>query len=107
MIEHKAIVDKQGNLIDGCVEYKKGELINFILNEGQIIVPTIYGNFIKPHWTGKLWVEGATGEEISIWKEENMVVENTEENLIDKLILDNINMQIQIDSLIEISLGGK
>lgn len=31
---------------------------------------------------------------------------DTEENLIDKLILDNINMQIQIDSLIQTSLGG-
>lgn len=32
---------------------------------------------------------------------------DTEENLIDKLILDNINMQMQIDSLIQASLGGK
>lgn len=31
---------------------------------------------------------------------------DTEENLIDKLILDNINMQMQIDSLIESQLGG-
>lgn len=29
-----------------------------------------------------------------------------EKNIIDKLILDNINMQMQIDSLIEASLGG-
>ncbi len=29
-----------------------------------------------------------------------------EENLIDKLILDNINMQSQIDSLIQAQLGG-
>ena len=29
-----------------------------------------------------------------------------EESLIDKLILDNINMQMQIDSLIQASLGG-
>lgn len=29
-----------------------------------------------------------------------------EENLIDKLILDNISMQMQIDSLIESQLGG-
>lgn len=30
----------------------------------------------------------------------------SEENLIDKLILDNINMQSQIDSLIQAQLGG-
>ncbi len=29
-----------------------------------------------------------------------------EENLIDKLILDNINMQMQIDTLIQSNLGG-
>ena len=31
---------------------------------------------------------------------------DTEENLIDQLILDNINMQMQIDSLIQAQLGG-
>lgn len=31
---------------------------------------------------------------------------DVEENLIDKIILDNINMQMQIDSLIESQLGG-
>lgn len=29
-----------------------------------------------------------------------------EENIIDKLILDNINMQMQIDTLIQSNLGG-
>lgn len=31
---------------------------------------------------------------------------DTEENIIDKLILDNLNMQMQIDRLIESNLGG-
>ncbi|MGG7152328.1 hypothetical protein ACQPUR_17000 [Clostridium neonatale] len=51
---------------------------------------------------------GQTAEQVyQEWlKNKDKPIENTEENLIDKLILDNINMQIQIDSLIESQLGG-
>lgn len=59
------------------------------------------GNIIPPR--GNL-----TGEEVyKEWLEnKDKQAKNTEENLIDKLILDNINMQMQIDSLIQVSLGG-
>lgn len=51
---------------------------------------------------------GQTAEQVyQEWlKNKDKPIENTEENLIDKLILDNINMQMQIDSLIESQLGG-
>ncbi|CAI3661027.1 hypothetical protein [Clostridium neonatale] len=62
--------------------------------------------YIKPKYLNNTWVEGATDEEIKAWQEENKHIENTEENLTDKLILDSINMQMQIDSLIQASLGG-
>lgn len=44
--------------------------------------------------------------DFSLFKLEDGADFDTEENLVDKLILDNINMQMQIDSLIEASLGG-
>lgn len=45
-------------------------------------------------------------KDFSLFTLEDNAKFDTEENLIDKIILDNINMQIQIDSLIQASLGG-
>lgn len=62
---------------------------------------TTEGNIITPR--GNL-----TGEQVyKEWLEnKDKQTKNTEENLIDKLILDNINMQTQIDNLIQANLGG-
>lgn len=83
-------------------EYFKLNYLTYELING--VDPTT--KFIKPKYVNNTWVEGATDEEIKAWQEENKHIENTEENLTDKLILDSINMQMQIDSLIQASLGG-
>lgn len=69
----------------------------FIAKDGKIFVPLKDedGNLLK------------AGEQIyKEWLENKDKPIGTEENLIDKLILDNINMQAQIDRLIQASLGG-
>lgn len=85
--------------------YEEDVITDKEIKDNTLISIKYKGGFYKPLWNGSAWVEGATEEEIKAW-EENKPMENKEENLIDKLILDNINMQMQIDSLIEASLGG-
>lgn len=81
------------------------ELVGTTLEEDEFLVNSNgYVGLIKPYWDGNKWVEGLTEEEIKALENKNKP--KTEENLIDKLILDNINMQMQIDSLIESQLGG-
>lgn len=75
-------------------EYKKG---NVLLETLQIV-------YNKGHVTKEEFIE-VTKDKLNpngIKPQEKP----QEENLIDKLILDNINMQMQIDSLIQASLGG-
>lgn len=95
LVDFNLLTEKQ--IVDCNTNYMTYELINGI-------DPTT--KFIKPKYIKNVWVEGATDEEIKAWQEENKHIENTEENLTDKLILDSINMQMQIDSLIQATLGG-
>lgn len=95
LVDFNLLTEKQ--IVDCNTNYMTYELINGI-------DPTT--KFIKPKYVNNTWVEGATDEEIKAWQEENKHIENTEENLTDKLILDSINMQMQIDSLIQATLGG-
>ncbi|WP_428817309.1 hypothetical protein ACQR2L_13645 [Clostridium butyricum] len=103
---YKTIVDFNGNIVDLCVKFINGLAQDFTIKEGHRAVERYSENFIKPFWNDSKWIESATEEEIEAWKEENKQIENIGENLIDKLILDNINMQSQIDSLIQAQLGG-
>ena len=70
----------------------------FITKDGKIFTPLKDedGNVLKKG--EQIYREWLANKDKSI---------GTEENLIDKLILDNINMQMQIDNLIENQLGGK
>lgn len=95
LVDFNLLTEKQ--IVDCNTNYMTYELINGI-------DPTT--KFIKPIYINNSWREGATQDEIKAWQEENKHIENTEENLTDKLILDSINMQMQIDSLIQASLGG-
>ena len=104
--EYKSIIDSNGNMICNCVLFIEDIPQCFVMNEECKSVDFCMGNFVKPKWNGQEWIESATEEEIEAWKEENKPIENIGENLIDKLILDNINMQSQIDSLIQAQLGG-
>ncbi|APF22314.1 hypothetical protein [Clostridium butyricum] len=104
--EYKSIIDSNGNMICNCVLFIEDIPQCFVINEEYKSVDFCMGNFVKPKWNGQEWIESATEEEIEAWKEENKPIENIGENLIDKLILDNINMQSQIDSLIQAQLGG-
>lgn len=78
--------------------YQKNENLN-----KDIIITEIQQGLFKPKWDGTKWIEGATTEYIESITAKKSIIE---ENLIDKLILDNINMQSQIDSLIQAQLGG-
>lgn len=88
-------IDNDGFYIEDFI-YKEGKNL-----DENIITIDINESFYKPRWDGRRWTEGATQEYI-----DSMIVNSENENLIDKLILDNINMQMQIDSLIQTSLGG-
>lgn len=60
------------------------------------------GNYNYKYENNKL-IELTDDEKEALFPKQEVT---TEENLIDKLILDNINMQKQIDSLITSQLGG-
>lgn len=87
-------------LLDKMVEQglkEKNDIVRSDIEIGQSIANTV-------------WVT-CSEEKAEKIKEiaENLVgvlVPEQEENLIDKLILDNINMQIQIDALKQALLGG-
>lgn len=107
--EYKTIINAQGDITFPCVLIKDGVIQNYSLMRDEQAVKYLSKNFLKPFWTGSEWEESATEEEIRQWKEENKIIdkEPTEkEELINNLIVDNLNMQIQIDSLIQSNLGG-
>jgi len=106
------LIDKNNSTIVSLVDFNlltEKQKVDF--NTNYITYELINGvdpakKYLKPKYLNNTWIEGATDEEIKDWQEENKHIENTEENLTDKLILDSINMQMQIDSLIQASLGG-
>lgn len=108
-MKQKNVIDKNGFKIKSVFVDENEQVLfsDFKLEEWQLLVEKQPNKvLLKPKWNGTGWIEGATEKEIQAWQEENKLPENTEEDLIDKLILNNINMQMQIDSLIEASLGG-
>lgn len=108
-MKQKNVIDKDGFIVKSVFVDENDNIMftDFKMEDGQTLI-TKHPNkdMLNPKWTGSKWIEGATEEEIQASKEENKVEVNNEENLIDKLILDNINMQMQIDSLIQANLGG-
>ena len=101
------LIDKNNSTIVSLVDFNlltEKQKVDF--NTNYITYELINGVDPAKKYLNNTWIEGATDEEIKDWQEENKHIENTEENLTDKLILDSINMQMQIDSLIQASLGG-
>lgn len=73
---------------------------------GQCTIETLQIVYNKGHVTKEEFIE-VTKDNLNPNGIEPQEKPPKEENLIDKLILDNINMQMQIDILIENQLGGK
>lgn len=97
MIENKAIIDKQGNIIEKCVSFNDNVPQFFKMKDNYIVVKVLDKNYIKPRWNGSEWVEGATDEEIQAWQEENKVIQTptTEELLLKEIA----NLKIEIMQL--------
>lgn len=89
-MEYKTIINNNGDIVDKCVLFINGMAQNFEIEECQEAVVLCTKNFIKPHWDDQEWTEGATEEEIKVWQEENMVVEEPSE---DKVLLSNILLE--------------
>lgn len=93
------------NNIDDWILIDEGNGIKYMLSQGNYLDKQLMdsqGNYNYKLVDNKP-VEITEEEKASLFPINKF---NAEENLIDKLILDNINMQTQIDSLIQASLGG-
>ena len=77
-MEYKTIVDANGNIVDLCVMFVDGQPQYFKIKEGQKEVDLYKGSYVKPHWNGSAWEEGATEEEIiAAEQEKNKTHEET------------------------------
>lgn len=98
----KSIVDLNGNIIYSHILMDENNNILFSNIEIKItkdmqIVDMYDKSYVTPKWNGTRWIEGATDEEIKVWREENKVVKTptTEELLLKEIA----NLKIEIMQL--------
>ena len=96
MIEHKTLVDSNGNIIDWCMQVVDSQ--TKITSNGILVPYCNNANLIKPKWDGSQWIEGATDKEMTTWKENNkIIVEPTQDEILRaKLLKDNVATQLQL-----------
>ncbi|EKQ51385.1 MULTISPECIES: hypothetical protein [unclassified Clostridium] len=100
------VIDEKGYKIAFIVLNSDNTPQGYILKNGENIVKNDWSkaNAMKnPKWDGTTWIETATQEEIDAASGNVIKMEN-QDDLISKLILDNLNMQMQIDTLIQSNL---
>ncbi len=85
----------------------------YVLNHGESVIEidwNIANTMLKPKWNGTNWEETATQDELKEAYTPSSIPEpskiENQADLINNLIIDNLNMQTQIDSLIQSNLGG-
>lgn len=103
MYEHKTIIDRDGYVIERCVEFKDGIAQNYIIMEGQQAVELLKIQFVngknveylKPQWNGTEWIETATEEELNeaypVIEEQKTELEILKET-VDALVLANLGV---------------
>lgn len=116
MYKNKTIIDNNGNLIARNVLFINDTPQFFVMKDNyeavELLDKTQTVNdrevpYFKPHWDGSKWNETATAEELAAQYPVIQVGSSDIEkqaDLLNQLILDNLNMQMQIDTLIQSNL---